>query len=373
VRAPVLSPPALGRASLARQLLLRREAIGALEAVERLVGLQAQEPRDPYVGLWSRLERFRPEALEALLEERRVVRTVVMRGTIHLVGAGDCMLLRPLVQPVLDAELARHRDHAPALAGMDLEPVLAAARELFEERPRTGPELGTALAARFPGRDPGALAYACRCRLPLVQVPPRGLWRRTGRVTTTTAQAWLGRPLAAAPSIDEVVLRYLGAFGPATAADVSAWSGLAGMREVIDRLRPRLRAFRDEAGRELVDLPDAPRPDPDAPAPVRFLPRYDNALLSHADRSRVVADRDRARLAGVAGTVDGSVLHDGRLRAVWRLERDRRAGAAALVVHHVPLARRAAGSVAAEGRRLLRLIAADADPDRREVRLAPLP
>ena len=188
------------------------------DAVAHLVGLQAQQPRDPYVALWSRLGGFDPDRLGRLLEEREVVRIVVMRATIHLVTADDCLALRPLIQPVLDAELARHREHAAALRGVDLDAVLAAARPVLAERPRTGPELRAALGERFPDHDPAALAYACRCLLPLVQVPPRGVWGRTAQVTTTTAEAWLGRPLATDPSIDEVVLRYLAAFGPASVA-----------------------------------------------------------------------------------------------------------------------------------------------------------
>ena len=200
-----------------------------------------------------------------------------MRATLHLVTADDCLVLRPLAQPVL-----------------------AFARSLLTERPHTGAQLRTALQERFPGG--AALAYACRNLLGLVQVPPRRVWGRSAQVTSTTAEAWLGRPLAAAPSIDDVVLRYLGAFGPAAVADVAAWSRLTGLREVIDRMEPRLRLFRDDRGRELFDLPDAPRPDPDVPAPPRFLPEYDNVLLSHADRSRFVSDdEDRARLFGGPG------------------------------------------------------------------------
>jgi Winged helix DNA-binding domain len=366
-----LSLRALNRATLARQLLLERRDMPALDAVEHLVGLQAQVPLDPYTALWSRLSGFRPAALAGQIEERGAVRTVVMRATIHLVSAPDALELRPLVQPVLEAELSRHRDHAPRLAGADLAPVLDAARAAMAERPLTGPQLRALMAARFPRHDPAALAYACRCLLPLVQVPPRGLWGRAGQVTVTTAEAWLGRPLAAAPSIDAVALRYLAAFGPATAADLATWSGLAAMGAVLERLRPQLRAVRDERGRELLDLPDAPRPDPATPAPPRFLPQYDNVLLSHADRARFVAAPDRARLSAAGGVGWGSVLVDGALRAVWRLERDRASGRAALTVRHLGIPKRAAASVAAEGRRLLRLLAADAGG--REVRLVAVP
>ena len=357
----VLSRQALNRATLERQLLLRRASRTALDAVEHLVGLQAQIPLNPYTGLWSRLERFRPDELAALLEERRVVRTVVIRATIHLVSADDCLRLRPLVQPVLHAELGRHPEFAPRLRGVDLEPVLAFARRLLAERPRTGGELRAALAERFPEHDPAALAYACRCLLPLVQVPPRGVWGRTAQVSSTTAEAWLGRPLAADPSIDDTVLRYLAAFGPATVADVATWSRLTALRAVVERLRPHLRTFRDERGRELFDLPDAPRPEPDTPAPPRFLPEYDNALLSHADRSRFRRDEERPR-SGVTGPVHGMVLSDGLLCGSWRLERDRDTGSATLVVTQLErLTKRAGASVAAEGRRFLRFVAADAD------------
>lgn len=357
----MLSRRALNRASLERQLLLRRSPLSALDAVEHLVGLQAQIPLNPYTALWSRLERFRPEALAKLLVERRVVRTVVMRATIHLVSADDCLLLRPLMQPVLHAELARHRDFAPALDGVDLDPVLAFARPLLAERPHTGAELRAAMEERFPEHDAAALAYACRCLLALVQVPPRGVWGRSTHVSSTTAEAWLGRPLAADPSIDDIVVRYLGAFGPAAVADVATWSRLTSLREVVERLLPRLQVFRDERGRELVDLPDAPRPDPDTPAPPRFLPEYDNVLLSHADRSRFVSEEHRALLSGVAGPVHGSVLSDGFLCGTWRLDRDPDTGSATLVVNHVErLTKRAAAALAAEGRRLLRFAAADA-------------
>lgn len=367
----VLSDRALNRATLARQLLLRRSDLSPLEAVEHLVGLQAQVPLDPYLGLWSRLERFRPEQLGRLLEDRQVVRIVAMRGTLHLLTAADCLVLRPLAQPLLDRELARHPQHGPALEGVDLDAVIAFARPLLAGRPRTGPELRAAMAERFPAHDPAALAYACRNRLAFVQVPPRGVWGKTARVTGTTAEAWLGRQPTADPPVDDVVLRYLGAFGPATVADVSAWSGLTGVREVVDRLRPRLLSLRDERGRELLDPPDAPRPDARTPAPPRFLPEYDNLLLSHADRSRFGSAAHRAPLSAAGTAGGGSVLVDGLLRGVWRIERDGANGVAVLVVSHVePLTRKAAAALAVEGRRLLRFLAADAEAH--SVRLARL-
>jgi hypothetical protein len=355
VAADVVTTRALNRALLARQLLLDRADLPVLGAVHHLVGLQAQLPLNPYVGLWSRLAGFRADELAGLLVDRRVVRLVLMRATIHLVTAEDCLAIRPLVQPVLDAELARHAELGPHLVGVDLEPVLAFARPLLAERPRTGAELRAAMAERFPDLHPGALAYACRNRLAAVQVPPRGVWGRTGQVALTTAEAWLGRPLAERPSIDDVVLRYLAAFGPAAPADVAAWSRLTGMRAVLDRLRPRLRPFRDERGRELLDLPDAPRPDPATPAPPRFLPEFDNVVLSHADRTRVMADDDRRRLFGPGLPVRGLVLVDGFARASWAVEGD------ALVVRSAgPLTGDERDDVAAEGARLLAFLGAAA-------------
>jgi hypothetical protein len=350
----VLSARALNRATLARQLLLERARLPALDAIEHLVGMQAQVPENPYLGLWSRLEGFAPAELAELLLQRRAVRIVVMRATIHLVSADDCLLLRPLMQPVLDAELRRHPQYAPMLEGVDLETVLAFVRALLAEAPLPGPRLRAALAERFPRHDPAALAYAGRCLLSFVQVPPRGVWGQTLQVTSTTAESWLGRPLAQAPSIDDVVVRYLAAFGPASVADIASWSRLTGMGAVVERLRPRLRTFRDERGRTLYDLPDSPRPDPATPAPPRFLPEYDNVLLSHADRARF---HDGAPRPVVARTVHGTVLSDGTLCATWRVERDRGGAIAALVVEQVrPLSKRAGAAVVAEGRRVTRFL-----------------
>ncbi len=362
---PTLTPRALNRATLARQLLLERVPLGVEDAVGRLVGLQAQVPHDPYTALWSRIEGFDPATLSDGLTSRRLVRTLVMRATIHLVTRADALVLRPLVQPVLDAELVRHRDFAPALRGVDLEPVLAYARAALGERPLTGPQLRAALAETFPRHDAAALAYACRCKLALVQVPPRGLWGKTAQVTVATAESWLGAPLDRSARLDDVVLRYFAAFGPATVADVTTWCRLTGLRAVVERVRPRLVTFRDEQGRELFDLEDAPRPDPATPAPTRFLPEYDNVLLSHADRSRFRHDSEW--LAGARGR--GTVLHDGLVAGRWSVERDEHGSATLVVAAGVRLTKRDIASIEAEGRRLLRLLAADA-PER-EVRVEP--
>ena len=325
---PVLTQRGLNRALLARQLLLDRATQSVVDAVDHLVGLQAQLPANPYTGLWSRLADLDPEAVGDLLEDRSLVRIAVMRSTIHLVSADDALRLRPVVQEVLDRELSGgpHRAViAEADAGGAAAHVVAAVRDLVEETPRTAAEIRAAVAERFPDVDAAALAYACRNRLALVQVPPRGRWRRSGPVRSTTVQHWLGRPLASDTIVDDLVLRYLAAFGPATVADVSAWSRLQGQRAVIDRLRPQLRTFRNEAGQELLDVPDGLLPDPDTPAPVRILPEYDNALLSHADRARCFLTEEIRRAvwgtAGRNGTVHGTVTHDGFVVATWRFAR----------------------------------------------------
>ncbi len=343
---------ALNRATLARQLLLGRSALGPLDAVQHLVGLQAQVPHDPYTGLWSRLAGFRPQSLSERLERREVVRIGVMRGTIHLVTADDCLLLRPLMQPVFEGQLWRHRDHAPRLREVDLGAAVTFGKSVLDQRAHTGTELRKLFSERFPGFDPAALVYACQMRLGLVQVPPRGLWGRGAQVAWTTAESWLGRPLADDARLDDVILRYLAAFGPASVADAATWSRLTGLRASFERLRPRLATFRDERGRELFDLPDAPRPDPATRAPVRFLPEYDNLLLSHDDRSRFADPAARAVLAPAWATGWGAVLHDGLVRAMWRRHDEE------LVVRHAQLPKRAQASVAAEGRRLARFLGA---------------
>ncbi|MFE7749118.1 winged helix DNA-binding domain-containing protein [Streptomyces sp. NPDC057428] len=314
--APVLSTRALNRATLERQLLLSRSAVSAKEAVGGLVGLQAQNTRPPYFQLFARLEGFDPADLSALMESREVVRIVTLRSTIHTHTAEDALTLRPLVQQARDRELNMFRR---GLTGVDLDRLATLARELVEERPRTMKELRESLLPHWPDADPRALAVAARCRLPLVQVTPRGQWGRSGQVALTTAEHWLDRPSEQVASPDDTVLRYLGAFGPASVMDMQRWAGLTRMREVFERLRPRLTTFRDEGGTELFDLPDAPRPDPATPAPPRFLPEFDNVLLGHADRTRVIPPEFKGR-NGVGNQSYGTVLVDGFLAALWRLD-----------------------------------------------------
>jgi winged helix DNA-binding protein len=295
-------------------MLLRRRRMKPIEAVRQLVGMQAQVPRDPYVALWSRVEPFRAPALSEDIDERHAVRMPFLRATLHLVEAGDALRLRPVIAPVLERAFRNGSPFGRQLGGIDVAEVAAFGRALMEELPRTRSELMPALSERWPDRDPSALAYACTYLLPLVQVTPRGLWNRSGRSAFTTLESWLGSPPATEAGPDDLVRRYLAAFGPATPADLRAWSGLPAAAEILDRMRPELRTFRDDRGRELFDVPRAPLPDADTPAPVRFLPEYDNVLLAHDDRSRIVSPGTKLWTAVGWGTV----LVDGFTAARWK-------------------------------------------------------
>jgi hypothetical protein len=355
----VLGPRALNRALLERQMLLRRSDLSAFDAIEHLVGMQAQSPLAPYVGLWTRLEGFRPGELVRLTNDREVVRIALMRNTVHLVTSQDCLMLRPLTQVIFDRDLRVNTTFAPRLRGIDVGALAAAGRALVEEHPRTNAELGALLGERWPERDAASLAFAIRSQVPLVQVPPRGIWGKGGQVRCTSAEAWLGRPLYADPSAEDMVVRYLAAFGPATVKDIQQWCGLTRLRDVVERLRPRLVTFRDEAGNELFDLPDAPRPGPDTPAPARFLPEYDNLFVSHADRTRVISEADLERLRATERLVRGSMLVDGFFRGLWQIRQQR--GVATLHIEsYGPLPNHDRESVADEGAHLLAFAASDA-------------
>ncbi|MEU6777092.1 winged helix DNA-binding domain-containing protein [Streptomyces sp. NPDC046759] len=353
-RAPALDVRALNRATLERQLLLRRSGLSARDAVAHLLGLQAQNVTPPYYALAARLDGFAPQRLSMLMADREVARMVTVRSTLHTHTADDCLTLRPLVQPARDRELGTFR---AGLAGVDLDVLAGLARQLVETEPRTMAELRQALSARWPDADPQALAVAARCTLPLVQVTPRGLWGRSGQVALTTAEHWLGRAAGPALEPDSLVLRYLAAFGPASVKDMQAWAGLTRLRDAFERLRPRLLTFRDPDGTELFDLPDAPRPDPDTPAPPRFLPEFDNLLLSHADRGRVVPPEYRGR-HWQGNQAYRTLLVDGFLAGLWKLD------PGALVIEPFAEPTRAQrDEVTAEGERMLAALHPDTPYD----------
>jgi hypothetical protein len=308
---------ALNRALLERQLLLRRQTIGIAAAIEHLVGMQAQVPLAPYTGLWSRLQDFDPAELSRMTEDKEVVRGTLMRRTVHLVTADDFLALRPVMQDMVERGYASS-PFAPQIEGVDMDELLAAGRKLVEEQPRTTAELREQLGPRWPYADAASLAYAVRYHLPLVQLPPRGLWptrRGAARARVTTVDHWLGRPLSGETHPEAAIRRYLAAFGPATVQDIAAWSGLTKVREAVERLEG-LRTLESDDGRQLLDVEDGPLPDPETPAPPRFLPPFDNVVLGHKDRTRIAADRDRL----IRALDKPMLLVDGFLRGTWKLD-----------------------------------------------------
>jgi len=358
---------ALNRALLARQLLLKRERLQPLAVIERLAGMQAQVPRPPFVGLWTRLQKFDPASLLALARSRKVVRATAMRGTIHLLSAKDFLSFRPL----LSATLARG---AWAIAGkrlgaVDVKPFYEVGRAFFGKNEAPFEDLRGALERKFPNRDVRAMAYVVRMGIPLVMVPTDDdRWGWPANAAFTLADTWLGKrtPLDP-PPIESMVRRYLAAFGPATPGDAQTWSGIPGMREVFERLRPKLVTFRDDRKRELFDLPDAPRPDENTPAPVRFLPEYDNVVLSHDDRTRIIANEHRGELILKNLVVVGSFTVDGFIAGTWKVEVKVKKEAALTLTPFAALPKKAGAEVVAEAERLLEFL--EPDNPKRTVKL----
>jgi hypothetical protein len=318
----VLSNRALNRALLARQHLLVRTSMKASDMAEWLVGQQAQQPIDPYIGLWSRIESFDPTELSDLIAERQAVRGPFMRCTLHLLTARDALSIRPTLQPALERAFRTGSPFGRALAGIDLDQLKQRGRALLDEAPRTRAELGRTLHAIWPDFDALSLAYGITYQLPMVQVPPRGLWGRSGAARWANLESWLGASLEEEP-LDRLVLRYLAAYGPASPRDMQTWSGLWGLSATFEQLRPQLVVFQTEKGTELFDLPDAPRPDPGTPAPIRFLPTFDNIFLSHLDRTRIARDRRWEAAWGVGAGGAAPYLIDGFIHGTWRIEREK--------------------------------------------------
>jgi len=308
----VLTLKELNRATLARQLLLERRTLPLVRALERVAGLQAQWGPAPYVGLWTRVAGFKRELLERALVRRQAVRAVLMRGTIHLVSLADYGRFGAAVgtPPWLRPEAAE--------LGDELHDAIRA----FGAEPRTRSEIFAYLASRHGIEHERAERawYALRIRGRLTHAPETGFWKTTGMTRYVTIAHEAVLPDAARV---ELVRRYLGAFGPATRADVSEWSGLRvrDLEPALASLEPLAR-FRDEGGRELVDLPRAPRPSADAPAPVRLMPRFDNLILSHKYRNRVLADEHRGLVID-GGWVRSTFLVDGFVAGTWEVENGR--------------------------------------------------
>jgi Winged helix DNA-binding domain len=352
---------ARNRALLARQLLLERsEDLPAYDAVEHLVGLQAQAIQPPYYALWSRLHDFDPHELGGLLTKRHAVRMRLMRSTVHLVTSNDALLLWPLLQEVIERTFnGSFRRRTPDVAA---ETLVRTVREMLpdEAQALTGREIATRLVDSGIGDDIEAVMYLAGVHVPLVQVPPRGVWGAAGQAKYVTLEQWAGRPTHANAQLDAVVVRYLRAFGPASVMDFQKWSGLTRCKVAFDRLREQLLTFRDEDGSELFDLPDAPRPNAETPAPPRFLGEFDNVLLSHASRRHIVPNGMTPWMDPTqTGRHVNALLIDGTLRATWWIERKAKRRAS-LVIR--PFDRLKAGErrdVIAEAERMIAFAAAD--------------
>jgi hypothetical protein len=326
--------------------------------IEHLVGLQAQLARPPFTGLWSRIAGFQREELRSLIQSRQVVRGTLMRCTLHLMSWRDYAAFRPALQPALS--LGMRSILRDRVKSFDLDALLIEARGLFAERPRTFMEVRSALLELYPDADERAMGYAVRTHLPLILVPGEHEWAFPGDADFALADEWLDRPLETEGRPHALVLRYLAAFGPASATDIQAWSGLAGLTAVLNELRPQLQVFRDERRRELFDLPEAPRPPEDTPVPVRFVADFDNLILSHADRTRIIADEHRPVVITNNGQVLPTFLVDGFVAGTWKVSRVRKTAALA-VSPFTPLSSTAKSELAAEGEGLARFLQPEAD------------
>lgn len=360
----VLTLRELNRATLARQLLLERSTMSVPAAIEHQVGLQAQQPISPYLALWSRLQDFKRDNLARHIEDRTIIKAALMRGTLHLFTAADYLRLRGTLQLALDGgfeDIAQRR--AP---GVDLKEVIEPAKRYLAEKPRTFAEISKHFAELLPETDIGAIRHTIRMKIPLVQVPVQSGWSYPGNPQFTLAESWLSQPIPTEQNLRTLVLRYLAAFGPATVADIQTWSGI-GVKEVVEQLRPELITYRDERKRELFDLPNMHLPDPDSPVPERFLPEYDNLLLSHKDRTRIIANEYRKKVYLPGLRVASTILVDGFVRGAWKIEKTK--GAATLTIQpFATLTRQNRTVLTEEGERLVRFV--DSDAKSFEVRFA---
>lgn len=342
----------LNRATLARQALLEREALSVPAAIERLAGLQAQLASAPYVGLWTRLRDFKREDLANQIESRKVVKATFIRATLHLVTADDYAQFRTALQPLLvgaASAIAKQRG-----GDFDLDKVLKAARKFIGEKPRSFAEISEMLTKLMPDVDVGAMRYSVRTHIPLVQVPISGGWSYSNKPEFTLAEEWIGRKTSPKDDLPELVKRYLAVFGPASVTDAQTWLGMK-LKDTFEKLRPELQSYRGEGRVELFDLPGALLPAEDVPAPVRFLPEYDNLLLSHSNRTRVIADEHRSKVYLPGLRVAATILVDGFVRGAWKIEKTKTA--AALVIEPFDkLTKKDRAALVEEGERLVRFV-----------------
>jgi Winged helix DNA-binding domain len=299
-------------------MLLERSSRTAAETMSHLVGMQAQNPHDPYYALWARLDGFDPNELSQMIEQRRALRGALMRATLHLATTEDFLFLRSLLQPTLAAVLGSTA-FAKDTAHVDKDALLTYGRDLLEREPMTRAQLGPLLEQRWPDAPAASLAQVVTYLLPVIQIPPRGLWGRSGPAAWATLEDWAGMPVPGDADPRQIVFRYLGAFGPASISDIRVWSRLNGLRDVVDGMRSELSVHTDEDGTEVLDVPDGVILGEDIPAPPRFLPEYDNVLLGHADRSRFFVD------GIIPPGWAGNLLVDGLFSGWWKIHKGREA------------------------------------------------
>jgi len=355
---PVLTRAELNRAALSRQLLLDRGSGRVVDVVHSIGGLNAQTAKDPYLALHCRLGGFTREELTSELESGQVVRSCLHRATQHLVTAADFAWLHPTIAPVLAR--AWRGVWRKRVDGVDIDALLRDARDVLADRVMTRPVLGRELAASRPGADATALGWTVQYLLPTIHPAPAGVWGASGAVAVRLADHLAGTT----PEPTFLVRQYLAAFGPATTSDMRVWCGVPGLRETVATMRDELVEFRDESGRTLYDLPGAPRPAADTPAPVRLLAGFDNLLLAYNDRTRVMTDEIRARVC-VGDLIDQVLLVDGYVAGTWRLHAQ---DGLLTIQPFIPLADDDAEAARAEGARLL---AFATEPPGGDVRIEP--
>jgi DNA glycosylase AlkZ-like len=347
-----ISERAINRATLARELLLERQDLSVVEAVERLVGMQGQEPKHPYVGLWTRLDGFTADQLSKAVNERRLVRATLMRGTLHLFSAQDYLRFRMTLQPVLAGAMSVLAERSE---GVEPDEVVEAARTMMGDGPMTFTAIRAALSERFPGLNERALGYTTRMLVPLVMVPDGSRWGYPANAPFTLSDDWLRKRPAKNAVPEKLALRYLAAFGPATPADFQTWSGLQKAKPLFEKLRDDLVVLKDANGKDLYDVPDAPRPDEGTEAPVRYLPEFDNLLLSHTNRTRIIADEHKPAVFTKNLRVKATYLVDGQVAGLWGTEVKR--GAATLrLTPFGRLTKKVRAELEAEGTRLLEFL-----------------
>ncbi len=351
----VLTLRQLNRTLLARQLLLEHHVIKPLAAMEQLLALQSQIPNPPYIGLWTRLQRFDKTELTALLDSREVARAPWIRSTLHLVNTTDHQRFQAVIQPALARGLRSF--FGKRAKDLNIERLIEIAIPFLEAETPTIGALRDELQRHYPQHDKQAMAYAVRSYLPLVQVPPSGSWGVGTRAIYTTASSWLGDPQPS--DLTALFRRYLAAFGPASIMDFQTYCGMTSLKTKLAPAVKSLVSYRDESGAQLYDLPDMPILPEETVAPLRFLPEYDNILIAHKSRVRILPEAHRKKVFVSAGRVLGSVLIDGFVGGIWKTGRDKGCAVLSITLFE-PTAPAIQDEIAAEGMRLLRFIDEDA-------------